>query len=153
MSRYNSFVNLIDAGGYDLAAMKERLHGLADRGDLTLEERDKLIQRAEEKANPIAGKDKEQMLTDHEARIRALEDKIDELMNQSGGESEDGESGTVTLKEPYDPYKWYFTGDGCSENGMNYTCKDSPASYPCTWPPSVMPNRWELDEQQPEAVV
>lgn len=149
MSRYNSFVNLINAGGYKLADLKERLHGLADRGELTLEERDNLIKQAEEKANPIDGMDKEQMLTDHEARIRALEDKIKALMGE-GGETEGGESGTVALKEPYDPHRWYFTGDGCSENGKNYTCKDSPASHPCTWAPSVMPNRWELDAVQPE---
>ena len=37
MSRFNSFANIINAGGYKLAEMKERIHGLADRGELTLD--------------------------------------------------------------------------------------------------------------------
>lgn len=151
MSRFNSFANIINAGGYKLAEMKERIRGLADRGELTLEERDKLLGMAETHADPLNETDKGNMLADHERRIKALEEKIAELMNQSG-DTEDGESGVVTLKKPYDPSTWYFTGDGCSENGKNYTCKDSPASHPCTWPPSVLPARWELDEKQPEAI-
>lgn len=136
----------IENGGYKLDKMLERIKAAASSGAIDIvHDQPYLERRARENAKVGNEIDIEKTVLDLVARVKALEDRLAE-----GGETEGGESGTVTLKEPYDPYKWYYTGDGCSFNGKNYTCKDSPASHPCTWAPNVMPNRWELDAVQPE---
>lgn len=147
---FNTMKKMIQSKNFALEDMKERLKNLTAHGDLTPEQRSELERLAMENADALNETNKSKMLADHEARIRALEDRVKQLLGD-GGETEDGgESGAVALKEPYDPHKWYYTGDGCSWNGKNYTCKDSPASHPCTWSPDANPNRWELDAVQPE---
>lgn len=141
MSRFNSFANIINAGGYKLAEMKERIRGLADRGELTLEERDKLIGMAETHADPLNETDKGNMLSDHERRIKALEEKIAELMNQSG-ETEGGELDIADIAE-YVQGKWYYAGDVVMWKGEAYVCA-APEGVMCVWSPTEYPAYWEL---------
>ena len=140
MSRFNSFANIINAGGYKLGEMKERIHGLADRGELTLDERDRLLGMAETHADPLAETEKGNMLADHERRIKALEDKIAELMNQSG-ETEDGELNVADIAE-YVPGKWYYAGDVVMWNSEAYVCT-APGGVVCVWSPADYPAYWE----------
>lgn len=146
---YNALKKIIESGEFDLSKMEERLKTHDARGAIDPMQHVELLEMARSKADPFNGRDAKSEYLKHEERIQALEKKVAQLMG-NGGETEGGESGTVALKAPYDPYKWYYTGDGCSWNGMNYTCKDSPSTHPCTWSPEANPNRWELDAVQPE---
>lgn len=145
---YNRLKNLIETGNFDLNGMTARLQNLEMRGEIDIDERDMLIEAARRKADPMHGSDLGVRVSDHEARIRRLEALVTQLQGGGAG-SGDGET-AVTLKPAYDPYKWYYTGDGCSWEGKNYTCVDSPDTHPCTWSPAGNPNRWTLDAQQPE---
>lgn len=135
MSRYNSLMNLINAGGYDLAAMKERLHGLADRGELTLDERDKLIARAEEKANPLKSTNVEAKILELDARMRAIEAKLGMT-----DEPETDEDGAEIVPE-YVEGKWYYAGDKVTWEGKVYECI-APDGVVCVWSPSAYPAYW-----------
>lgn len=147
---YNALKRVIESGEFDLGKMEERLKMHDARGMINPAQHAELLELARVKADPFSGRDAKNEYLKHEERIRALEAKLDKLIKQVIGEIEGGETDTVEFKAPYDPYKWYYTGDGCWWNGKNYTCKNSPSTHPCTWSPDANPNRWELDAVQPE---
>lgn len=139
MSRYNSFVNLINAGGYKLADIKERLHGLADRGELTLEERDKLLGMAESHADPLSETDKGAKLLDLEARLRKVEEQLAALAGDTTEPPTDENGDTVIAG--YVAGKWYYAGDKVTWDGKVYECI-APEGVVCVWSPGDYPAYW-----------
>lgn len=139
MSRYNSFATLIKAGGYKLADIRERINGIADRGEVTLEERDKLLKLAQEHANPLNETDKSVLLAEHDRRIRKLEERLAAL---EGGETDvpTDENGDIIIPD-YVAGKWYYAGNKVTWQDKVYVCV-APENTPCVWSPTEYPAYW-----------
>lgn len=139
MSRYHSFANLIAAGGYRLADIKERICGIADRGEVTLEERDRLLKLAQEHADPLCETDKGAKLMELEARLRAVEARLAAL-EDGANEPENGEE--TEEPEEYAAGKWYYAGDVVRWKDKAYECI-APEGVVCVWSPEEYPEHWK----------
>lgn len=125
----NIIKNVINRGGYDLTAILRKVDTLWAEGQLTDEERTELAELARTGANVSDSADLFAKLNDLEKRVRALEDGSD-----NGSEAEDFPK--------YTAGKWYYNGDQCSFEGVNYKCI-APDGQVCTWSPKEYPAYWE----------
>lgn len=115
----------IENGGYRLEEMLSRVRAFAAKGLIGVEEMAELEQLARDHADVRADTDVFSKLEELEQRVRALE------------------SGSAAAQESdYVPGRWYYRGDRCRENGVNYVCI-APEGKVCTWPPSEYPVYWE----------
>lgn len=122
-------------GDFNLPDMLGKIDTHHIAGNLTDADREELICKAREKADPMHGVDVMQMLRDHDARIRALEE---------AGKTAGGESTGATVPD-YQVGKWYYNGDKVTFDGKVYTCI-APGGVVCTWSPAEYPAYWELAE-------
>ena len=122
-------------GEFNLPDMLGKIDTHHIAGNLTDADREELIRKAREKADPMGGVDVMQMLRDHEARIRALEE---------AGKTAGGESGSTEEIKPYEDGKWYKNGNKITWKGQTYVCVNVPEGHYCTWNPDVYPAYWEL---------
>jgi hypothetical protein len=99
-------------------------------GKLTEEEKSELVTFARENANVQESVDVLKKLEDFEKRIKALEEN---KTSESGDEYPAFTEG-----------KWYYNGDKCSEDGVNYVCI-APEGVVCVWSPSVYPAYWDAE--------
>ena len=125
---------------FALEDMKERLKNLTAHGDLTPEQRSELERLALENADALNETDKAKMLAEHESRIRALEEKMAQLLGESTEPPTD-ENGDTVLPE-YVAGKWYYAGDVVMWNGKAYTCT-APEGVVCVWSPDDYPAYWQ----------
>lgn len=126
---YQIIKNVINRGGYNLSAVLSKIDTVWAEGKITDEQRAELIATARNQASSEADVDIMFKLTELEQRIRALET----------GESTDGSA------EEYPAFvvgKWYYKGDKCSFDGINYTCI-APEGTACVWSPADYPAYWE----------
>lgn len=140
MSRYNSFATLIAAGGYKLADIKERIHGIADRGEVTLEERDKLLKLAQEHADPLNETDKGAKLIELEVRMRKMEERLAALEG-APAEPPTGDDVADDIAD-YVAGKWYYAGDKVRWQDRVYECI-APDGVVCVWSPGDYPAYWQ----------
>lgn len=132
---YEVVKNVIRSGSYDLSDILKKLDTLWIQGSLTDDQREELSAMARDGADPKNSVDLAEKLKDHEQRLRALEEKL-----------ENADSGDTEETEAYPEYvagKWYYAGDKCSEGGVNYVCA-APEGQVCTWSPSEYPAYWEV---------
>lgn len=128
---YSVFIEAMNEP-FDLTAMLGKIDYHHVRGNLTDTEREELIALAREKANPYGGVDVMAILSDHDARIKALE----------ANEPADGGDSTEETVAEYVPGKWYYKGDKVMHNGKACICI-APEGVVCTWSPSEYPAYWE----------
>ena len=121
---------------FDLTDMLGKINTHHIAGNLTDIDREELIRKAREKADPFGGVDVMAKLNELEGRIRTLEEAKD-----TGGESSSAED-----IKPYVDGKWYTNGNKIIRNGRIYVCANVPEGHYCTWPPEVYPAYWELVE-------
>lgn len=114
---------------FDLAEMLGKINSHHIMGNLSDDEREKLISLARSKADPSGGLDLMAKLQDLENRIRKLE-----AYHADGAMDE-----TV---EEYTPGKWYHAGDKVSHEGKVYVCT-APDGIVCVWSPAEYPAYWE----------
>ena len=119
---------------FDLTDMLGKINTHHIAGNLTDADREELIRKAREKADPFGGVDVMAKLQELEARIKALED---------AGKTAGGESGSTENIEEYQDGKWYQNGDKIAWNGKVYVCVNVPAGHYCTWNPDVYPAYWQ----------
>lgn len=125
-------------GTYDLSDMLGKIDTHHIAGNLTDADREELIRKAREKADPMGGVDIRTMLMDHEARIKELEAQI-----KAGGESADGETDTEAVKD-YSAGTWYKAGDLMRyTDGLVYRCI-AKSGYIRAWSPVDHPDSWEV---------
>lgn len=123
-------------GTFDLTDMLGKINTHHIAGNLTDIDREELIRKAREKADPFGGVDVMDKLKDLEERIRALEEA-----KATGGESSNAEK-----IDPYEDGKWYKNGNKIRWNDKVYVCVNVPEGHYCTWNPDVYPAYWELVE-------
>ena len=118
-------------GTFDLTDMlgKINIHHIA--GNLTDADREELIRKAREKADPFGGVNVMDKLNDLENRIRALEEA-----KTTGGDT------TEETVPEYQVGKWYYNGDKVLFEGVVKTCT-APAGVVCTWSPAEYPAYWD----------
>lgn len=119
-------------GTFDLTDMLGKINTHHIAGNLTDIDREELIRKAREKADPFGGVDVMAKLQDHEARIKALED----AGKTAGGDTTEADAAD------YVPGKWYYNGDKVLFEGVVKTCT-APAGVVCTWSPADYPAYWE----------
>ena len=125
---YRIVKKTIEAGGWQLPEMLERIERMYAAGRLTGEEHDELAQLAREKASYKDGVDVAAKLKELEERIRALE--------EAGGDIE------AAVMPEYAAGKWYYAGDKVMFDGAAYVCA-APEGTVCVWSPEEMPGYWE----------
>ena len=131
---FATFQTIINAGGYDLADLSQRIKTLYALGELTEEEMTQLLDSAAANANQDA------MLPDMSERVGALETRMAAVEERVGKL----ETGGVEPGEPEQPAdewpQWerptskdtqYHKGDKVTFNGRHYTCvKNNVSSSP-----------------------
>lgn len=129
------FDRLIGGGAFDLKDVTDKVHYYHAMGQLSTEEAEELITRAQEGFTP-AGQDKVgEKLKELDARVREMEKAVQAL--QAGG----GSQGNDEPPE-YVPGHWYHTGDRVTFEEQRYTCI-APENTVCVWSPAEYPAYWE----------
>lgn len=124
---FNIIKNVINRGGFDLADILSKIDSLWAEGKLNNEQRAELIELSRGSASAKDSTDVMTKLTELELRIKALESK----QNQ-----------TITNTAEYEAGKWYYAGDKCLYEGIEYTCI-APDDTVCVWSPKDYPAYWE----------
>lgn len=128
---FETFQTIINAGGYDLADLTERIKTLFALGELTEDEMTQLLDSA------AANADQDAMLPDVGERVGALETRIaaveERVSRLEAGGVEPGEP-----EEPVDEWpEWvrptskdtqYRKGDKVTFNGQHYVCEKNNVS-------------------------
>ena len=142
---FATFQTIINAGGYDLTDLTERIKTMYAMGELTEEEMKQLLDSAAANANQDA------MLPDMSERVGALETRLAAVEERVGKL----ETGGVEPDEPEEPVdewpEWvrpvskdtqYNKGDKVTFNGQHYICVKNNVSSS----PDEDPKRWQLVE-------
>lgn len=131
---FETFQTIINAGGYDLADLTQRIKTLYALGELSEEEITQLLDSAAANAN------QDYMLPDMSERVGALETRI-AAVEERAGKLEAGGVETSEPEEPVDEWpEWvrptskdtqYRKGDQVTFNGRHYMCvKNNVSSSP-----------------------
>lgn len=131
---FATFQTIINAGGYDLADLTERIKTMYAMGELTEDEMTQLLDSA------AANADQDAMLPDVAERVGALETRI-AAVDERVGKLEAGGVEPGEPEEPVDEWpEWvrptskdtqYRKGDKVTFNGRHYTCvKNNVSSSP-----------------------
>ena len=130
MNMKEAFLAAIN-GTFDLTDMLGKINTHHIAGNLTDADREELIRKAREKADPFGGVDVMAKLQELEERVRTLEEA-----KATGGDT------TEETVPEYQVGKWYYNGDKVLFEGVVKTCT-APAGVVCTWSPAEYPAYWE----------
>ena len=143
---FETFQTIINAGGYDLADLTERIKTMYAMGELTEEEMKQLLEQAQTNAKPD---DSYAPLAERVKAIEEWETTIEERLSklESGSSTDPGEPEEPAdewpeYKQPTGAHDAYKTGDKITYNGKHYTC----AMDGCVWTPDAYPQGWQLVE-------
>ena len=131
---FETFQTIINAGGYDLADITERIKTLYAMGELTEGEMKQLLESAADNA------DQDILLPDMSERVGALETRI-AAVEERVGKLETGDVEPGEPEQPADEWpEWvrptskdtqYRKGDKVTFNGQHYVCvKNNVSSSP-----------------------
>ena len=126
---YEIIKSVLNSGDYDLKTILKKIDSLWLQNKLTDAEYNELCSIARSGAKTENSVDILAKLNDLENRIRLLEN---------------GESKPEETVEEYQDEKWYYNGDKCSFEGVNYICI-APEGVVCVWSPSAYPVYWQKE--------
>lgn len=136
---FETFQTIINAGGYDLADLTERIKTLYARGELTEEEMEQLLEQAQENAKPDDSYD---TLADRVKAIEewetTVEERLSKLKTGSSTKPEELADEWPEYKQPTGAHNAYHVGDKITYNGKHYTC----VMDGCVWTPDTYPQGW-----------
>ena len=137
---FKTFQTIINAGGYDLADLTERIKTIYAMGELTDDEMKQLLEQAQTNANPD---DSYAPLADRvkviETWQREVENRLDKLESGSSTNSDEWPE----YVQPTGAHDAYYNGDQITWNDQHYRCV-APSGTACTWDPGTYPSYWEL---------
>lgn len=140
---FETFHTIINAGGYDLDDLTQRIKTLYAMGELTEDEMKPLLEQAQTNAKPD---DSYAPLADRVKAIEEWETTIEERLSklESGSSTDPGESGEPgdkwpEYKQPTGAHDAYHVGDKITYNGKHYTCVLDGG----VWPPDIYPQGWQ----------
>ena len=139
---FATFQTIINAGGYDLADLTERIKTMYAMGEFTEDELEQLIEQAQTNAKPD---DSYAPLADRMKAIetwqREVEERLDKLESGSSTdhcELEEPADEWPEYKQPTGAHDAYHVGDKITYNGKHYTC----IYDGCVWTPDTYPQGW-----------
>lgn len=124
------FEQTILRGGFDLAAMLERIDLYNVEAKITDEERESLHALARQHARPQYN---------YDAEIEALWAAIRELQQAQEGGGAEPDDEWPQFVQPTGAHDAYHAGDKVTFNGKHYVCKLAS----CDWSPAVYPDAWK----------
>lgn len=140
---FETFQTIINAGGYDLADLTQRIKTMYAMSELTEEEMKQLLEQAQADAKPD---DSYAPLADRVKAIEEWETTVEERLNKpeadsptEPGESEKPADKWPEYKQPTGAHDAYHVGDKITYNGKYYTC----VLDGCVWPPDTYPQGWQ----------
>ena len=144
---FETFQTIINAGGYDLADLTERIKTMYVMGKLTEEEMKQLLEQAQDNAKPD---DSYAPLADRvkaiEEWMTTVEERLSKLETGSSTDPGDPEEPAPTrwpeYKQPTGAHDAYRVGDKITYNGKHYTC----VLDGCVWTPDAYPQGWRKEE-------
>lgn len=140
---FETFQTIINAGGYDLADLTQRIKTMYVMGELTGEEMKQLLGQAQTNAKPD---DSYAPLADRVKAFEEWETTVEERLNKlevdsptEPGESEGPADNWPEYKQPTGAHDAYHVGDKITYNGKHYTC----VLDGCVWSPDIYPQGWQ----------
>ena len=132
---FATFQTIINAGGYDLSDLTERIKTLYAMGELTEDEMKQLLEQAQHNAKPD---DSYAPLADRVKTIEEWETTVEERLSKlkTGSSTNPGEPGA---------HDAYHNGDQITWNSQHYRCV-APVGTACVWNPDTYPAYWTLVE-------
>lgn len=156
---YDIIKNVIDSGRFELVDILKKIDTIWLQGDITDEQREGLVELAQEKAKPensfaplqeqidnLAAKlsNVEQQQATNVADIKAIKDKLSENdIEIPDVEPEPGEE-YPEYKQPTGTHDAYYNGDKVTYNSEKYVCI-APEGTPCVWSPDDYPSYWKKE--------
>lgn len=133
---FETFQTIINAGGYDLTDLTQRIKTMYAMGEFTEDEMGQLLKQAQDNAKPD---DSYAPLAD---RVKYIEERLSKL--KSGSPTDPGELEVPSDEwpeyvQPTGAYDAYRVGDKITYNGKHYTC----VLDGCVWPPDTYPQGYQ----------
>ena len=149
---YEDFMNIINAGGYDLATILHKIDVIYASGGLDDDQRTELQELARSKADyndslgGVASR-----LDALEAWRREVDAKLEELEWGTGGEpgvdpEPPQEDEWPEYVAPTGAHDAYYNGDKVTFNGEHHICI-APIGTACVWDPATYPAYWQKVEE------
>lgn len=145
---YEALKDVILNTGYDLEETLDKIYVMYSKGRLSKEQMEELEELARENAKTDNSIDVINKLKEIDLRLKNCETEIASLKEAE----ENPEELEIDEYPAYEPGKWYYRGDNCSENGKNYTCI-APEGQVCTWSPSEYPAYWQEVTTDNETII
>lgn len=143
---FETLKTIINAGGYDLNELTQRIKTLYAMGELPEEEMDQLLEQAQTNAKPDDSYD---TLANRVKAIEEWETTVEERLSklETGSPIDPGELGEpgdewLEYVQPIGAHDAYHVGDKITYNGKHYTC----VMDGCVWTPDTYPQGWQLVE-------
>lgn len=139
---FETFQTIVNAGGYDLDDLTQRIKTMYAMSELTEEEMKQLLEQAQTNAKPD---DSYAPLADRVKAIEEWETTVEERLNKleadsptDTGEPEEPADKWPEYKQPTGAHYAYHVGDKITYNGKRYTyIYDG-----CAWTPDTYPQGW-----------
>lgn len=139
---FATFQTIINAGGYDLADLSERIKTMYALGELSEDEMGQLLEQAQKNAKPDDSyAPLNERVTAIETLQREIEDRLGKLESGSStdpSELEEPADEWPEYKQPTGAHDAYHVGDKITYNGKHYTC----VLDGCVWTPDTYPQGW-----------
>lgn len=136
---FETVQTIINAGGYNLTDLSQRIKTLYAMGELTDDEMKQLLEQAQTNAKPD---DSYAPLAD---RVKAIdewettvEERLSKLETGSSTKPEGPADEWPEYKQPTGAHDAYHVGDKITYNGKHYTC----LMDGCVWTPDAYPQGW-----------
>lgn len=142
---FTTFQTIINAGGYDLADLIQRIKTMYAMSELTEDEMGQLLEKARDNAKPDYSyaplADRVKAIEEWET---AVEERLAKLEGTSTdpGEPEEPADEWPEYKQPTGAHDAYHVGDKITYKGKHYTC----ILDGCVWTPDEYPQGWQLEE-------
>lgn len=140
---FETFQTIINAGGYDLADLTQRIKTMYAMGEFTEDEMEQLLKQAQDNAKPD---DSYAPLADRVKAIEEWETNIEERLSklETGSstypsELEEPADEWPEYKQPTGAHDSYHVGDKIAYNGKHYTC----VLDGCVWTPDTYQQGWQ----------
>lgn len=136
---FETVQTIINAGGYNLTDLSQRIKTLYAMGELTDDEMKQLLEQAQTNANPD---DSYAPLADRVKAIEewetTVEERLSKLETGSSTKPEGSADEWPEYKQPTGAHDAYHVGDKITYNGKHYTC----LMDGCVWTPDAYPQGW-----------
>ena len=136
---FETVQTIINARGYNLIDLTQRIKTLYAMGELAEEEMKQLLEQARTNAKPD---DSYAPLADRVKAIEewetTVEERLSKLETGSSTEPEVPENELPEYKQPTGAHDAYHVGDKITYNGKHYTCLVDG----CVWTPDAYPQGW-----------